>query len=222
MGDAVLELAVSEWLFHHYPDQPEGALSLWRSALVNTQSLGRIGYRYRLGHFLKMGRGEMLSGGRKKISLLANAVEALLGAVYLDGGYPVAYRVVHHLFSDALRNFQPGQWEKDYKSLLQERLQGAGLDRPAYRVTTVSGEPHARLFEMACTVPSSSDPDLPPLSAMGRGPSKRMAEQDAAKNVWTLLAQQHEASEHAEHAQSPASATRTAQQNPTFTSNPTE
>ncbi|MEO5340144.1 MAG: ribonuclease III [Magnetococcus sp. MYC-9] len=187
LGDAVLGLTISDLLFRRYPDQPEGALSHWRSTLVNTHSLARIGHRHRLGRFLHMGRGELLSGGRGKSSLLGNTVEALLGAIYLDGGYPAAYAVIERLFAEVLRGCQPGQWEKDYKSMLQERLQGAGLSLPDYQLVTMEGAPHERVFQIACVV-NLGTPDRPLLSRVGYGRSKRSAEQSAAKAVLVALA----------------------------------
>ncbi len=186
LGDAVLGLAISDWLFRRFPDQPEGALSHWRSALVNTQSLARISHTHQLGRFLHMGRGELLSGGRGKTSLLGNAVEALLGAIYLDGGYTAACEVVQRLFAEVLSDCRPGQWDKDYKSMLQERLQGAGLPLPDYQVITIDGLPHERVFQIACVVDRGmGEPD--PFSCIGFGRSKRNAEQAAAKAVYAAL-----------------------------------
>lgn len=190
LGDAVLELAISDLLFHRYPEQPEGALSHWRSSLVNTQSLGRIGQEHQLGYFLKMGRGEILSGGRRKISLLANAMEATLGAIYLDGGYLQSYRVIQRIFATSLQEFRPGKWQKDYKSKLQEQLQGAGSPLPTYKVVTVSGAPHERTFQISCTVLQAERPDQPPITGIGIGRSKRIAEQLAAKCVLQTLEEQ--------------------------------
>ena len=186
LGDAVLGLAISDLLFRRYPEQPEGALTHWRSALVNTHSLGRIGQTHHLGRFLHMGRGELLSGGRGKRSLLGNTVEALLGAIYLDGGYSAAYVVIQRLFAEVLDACRPGQWEKDYKSMLQEQLQGAGLALPDYPLISMEGAPHERIFQIACVVVrGAQDPE--PISRVGWGRSKRSAEQAAAKAVFTAL-----------------------------------
>ena len=187
LGDAVLELAISDLLFHHYPEQPEGVLSHWRSALVNTRNLSRIGHDHNLGSFLKMGRGEALSGGRHKTSLLGNAIEALLGAIYLDGGYAGAFQVIQRIFIPFLHEFQPGDWEKDYKSLLQERQQGAGLALPDYQVVTVLGMPHEREFQISCRINNGEGKF--PLTSVGIGRSKRMAEQSAAKEILAKLDQ---------------------------------
>ncbi|MEO5362635.1 MAG: ribonuclease III [Magnetococcus sp. DMHC-8] len=189
LGDAVLGLAISDLLFRRHPDQPEGALSHWRSALVNTRSLARIGHACHLGRFLHMGRGELLSGGRDKASLLGNTVEALLGAIYLDGGYPAAYGVIQHLFAGLLDERRPEQWAKDYKSMLQERLQGAGLGLPDYQLVTMEGAPHERVFQIACVV-NRADGACGAISRVGFGRSKRMAEQSAAQAVFMAMYQQ--------------------------------
>ncbi|MBF0460750.1 MAG: ribonuclease III [Magnetococcales bacterium] len=189
LGDAVLGLAISDQLFRRYPEQPEGVLSHWRATLVNTQSLARMAHTHDLGRFLHMGRGELLSGGRGKTSLLGNAVEALLGAIYLDGGYTAAYQVIQHLFADLLHESRPGQWEKDYKSMLQERLQGAGERLPDYSVVAMHGAPHERTFHIACVVDRGLT-EQDPLSRIGSGRSKRSAEQSAAKAVFAALYQE--------------------------------
>ncbi|MBF0400025.1 MAG: ribonuclease III [Magnetococcales bacterium] len=186
LGDAVLGLTISDLLFRRYPEQPEGALTHWRSSLVNTQSLARIALTHHLGRFLHMGRGELLSGGRGKRSLLGNAVEALLGAIYLDGGYRAAYEVIQHLFAGLLEECRPGQWEKDYKSMLQERLQGVGLPLPDYRVVSMEGAPHERIFQIACTVEQGGK-EKAPISRIGFGRSKRTAQQAAAQALFTAL-----------------------------------
>ncbi|MEO5348297.1 MAG: ribonuclease III [Magnetococcus sp. YQC-3] len=203
LGDAVLGLAISDLLFRQYPEQMEGSLSHRRSSLVNIHALARIAHTHHLGEVLHMGRGELLSGGRSKNSLLGNALEAIIGAIYLDGGYQAAYEVVKRLFADALTDCQPGQWEKDYKSLLQERLQGAGLALPDYPVVAMEGAPHERLFQIACVVTDGGVGDAP-LSRVGFGRSKRSAEQSAAKAVYmALYAQETEGQESSWNGQGP-------------------
>ena len=152
LGDAVLALVISDLLFQHYPEQPEGVLSHWRSTLVNTKTLGRIGRAYHLGHFLKMGRGEVLSGGQSKTSLLGNAMEALLGAIYLDGGYAAVYAVIQGIFTPYLHAFRPGQWEKDYKSMLQQYAQSECGVSPSYELLDEKGPDHAKAFEVCANV----------------------------------------------------------------------
>ncbi len=180
LGDAVLDLAISSLLFDRYSQAPEGALSRWRSALVNTRTLSDLGRRLSLGDHLKMGRGEVMSGGRGKTSILGNALEAVVGAVFLDGGFPAARTLIERLYQHRLEGFQGHHWEGDYKSMLQEWLQGKGRSLPIYEVMSVNGPPHERLFEVSCQVA-----EMP--ATRGRGPAKRVAEQAAAREMLSLL-----------------------------------
>lgn len=176
LGDAVLDLAVSSMLYHHFPKASEGILSTWRASLVNTRTLGGVGAELKLGEKLEMGRGEDLSGGRTKLSILGNSVEAVFGAIYLDGGYDAVLRVAEDVLGPRLHKIVEGRWGKDYKTVLQEKLQAFGLPLPEYRVVVVSGSPHERLFEVECSV-SGQEPRF------GSGRSKRLAEQAAAAQV---------------------------------------
>lgn len=180
LGDAVLDLAVSALLYRHFPKAPEGMLSTWRASLVNTRTLGKVGEELSLGDLLEMGKGEDLSGGRKKSSILGNSLEAIFGAIYLDGGYEVVLQATDRLLGARIRTLEEGKWDKDYKTLLQEKLQGSGLPLPEYRVAEVSGPPHDRHFEVECLVGQQ-----PP--GIGTGRSKRSAEQAAAAQVLLAL-----------------------------------
>lgn len=180
LGDAVLDLIISSLLFHRHPQAPEGSLSRWRSALVNTRTLSEIARDLELGGCLRMGRGEAMSGGRGKTSILGNALEAVLGAVHLDGGYDAAHAVAQRLYEVRLAQVREDHLQLDFKSMLQERLQGDGRSLPAYEVTSVSGAPHQRLFEVACRVAGLGPGE-------GRGKSKRVAEQQAARAMMTML-----------------------------------
>ncbi|MBF0098282.1 MAG: ribonuclease III [Magnetococcales bacterium] len=189
LGDAVLELVISDLLFARFPDQPEGQLSHWRSQLVNTHSLAELALQLNLGQLLRLGRGERLSGGAEKSSVLGNALEALLGALYLDGGYAAVFAVAERLFAQALQLCGTPLRQKDYKSLLQEHLQGLGLPLPDYPVLQMDGPAHARIFQVACVVhwPQES---RPPLLHLGSGRSKRSAEQAAAQATYHALQEQ--------------------------------
>ncbi|MBF0110232.1 MAG: ribonuclease III [Magnetococcales bacterium] len=182
LGDAVLDLAVSALLYHHFPKASEGLLSTWRASLVNTRTLGDLGEELLLGDHLRMGKGEDLSGGRKKPSILGNSIEAVFGAIYLDGGYDAVLRVTAEKLGSRIRKLKDGRWDKDYKTLLQEKLQGMGRSLPQYRVVRVSGAPHDRLFQVECFV-KGQEPGI------GTGQSKRMAEQTAAAQVFGTLVQ---------------------------------
>jgi ribonuclease III len=178
LGDAVLDLVVSSLLYHHYPNAAEGDLSHWRSALVNTRSLSILAEEICLGPCLVMGRGEDLSGGREKVSILGNCFEAILGALFLDGGLAVAQNILTNLLSSQVKQLQEVNQHKDYKSLLQEKLQSVGRSLPTYRVTSVEGPPHERLFEVSCLLEDDK------VMGVGSGNTKRHAEQSAAKEVF--------------------------------------
>ncbi|MBF0190036.1 MAG: ribonuclease III [Magnetococcales bacterium] len=183
LGDAVLDLAVSELLYHRFPDSPEGELSHWRASLVNTGALGAMGQELGLGARLRLGRGESLSGGREKPSILGNCIEAILGAVFLDGGWLAVERVAKRLFGARMDRFSPGGECKDFKTALQERLQATGRPLPRYELVELSGAPHERLFWVDCQV------DEARIRGRGQGPSKRRAEQEAARAVMEIMDQ---------------------------------
>ena len=180
LGDAVLSLLISSLLFRRFPQASEGELSHWRSALVNTRSLCEIAQTLVLGSALRLGRGEALSGGREKASILAGGFEATLGAVYLDGGPDAACALVRQLFLPRIALIRPGRLGKDFKSLLQERLQSMGYPLPTYEVSHMSGAPHEREFVITCRVEELC-------SGQGSGLSKRKAEQAAAEAVLTTM-----------------------------------
>ncbi|MBF0379481.1 MAG: ribonuclease III [Magnetococcales bacterium] len=177
LGDAVLELVISAKLYQLYPDAAEGALSHWRSSLVNTRSLSELATKIDIGSCLMMGRGEDLSGGRKKVSILGDCFEAILGALFLDGGLAVVEDLLFRLIGDKIEKLQAVEQYKDYKSLLQEQLQSVGRALPSYQVTAVVGPPHQRVFEVSCLLENDY------VAGVGSGHSKRFAEQLAAKTV---------------------------------------
>ncbi|MPZ51288.1 MAG: ribonuclease III [Acidimicrobiia bacterium] len=172
LGDAVLGLAVTTYLYETYPDLPEGELAKARAAAVDRDSLAEIAKRIDLSSHIRLGRGERSTGGRKKPSILADAMEALLGAVYLDAGYETASRIVLELWTDmiAKRATRPGL--RDYKTRLQETLVAKG-ELPEYLVSG-SGPDHARRFEAELRVGGER-------LGMGSGNSKKEAEQQAAR-----------------------------------------
>ena len=173
LGDAVLELAVSEWIYRRYPDIPEGGLTRIRAEVVCEGGLAKIARKLDLGEGLRLGKGEEKSGGREKPSLLSDALEALLGAVYCDGGFVVACRVVERIFVDLIEQTARSRYGTDYKTCLQERLQASYGRLPEYHLTKVSGPDHARIFSMEVRFDGK-------LLGSGSGPSKKRAEQQAA------------------------------------------
>lgn len=183
LGDAVLGLVVAHRLFAALGDSAEGDLSRMRANLVREESLHRVALQLDLPPLLRLGAGEQRSGGRTRPSILADAVEALLGAVYLDGGYAAADRLVRHLLGEIDASQAGAVAAKDAKTALQEWLQGHKLDLPRYEVLRTLGAEHARTFEVVCRVPGRS------LQTLGRGHSHRKAEQMAAAAMLSKLQQ---------------------------------
>ena len=180
LGDALLGALVAELLFEAHPNASEGELSRLRAQLVNGQALAVIGRELELGDDLKLGPGELKSGGFRRDSILADAFEALVAAVYFDDGYDACRQVVRRLFSPRVAEIKRSS--KDAKTKLQEWLQGRGLPLPTYELTDSYGEDHAKIFDVSCTI---DEPE--PLRVEGRGGSRRAAEQDAAETVLRRL-----------------------------------
>ncbi len=177
LGDAVLSFVVAEMLFRRFPDASEGELSRYRASLVSGEALAPIAASLGLGEQLRLGDGEMKSGGHRRATILADALEAVFGAIYLDQGLDAARRVAERLFNEALTVLPTAAELKDPKTKLQEWLQGRGHALPAYTVLEVSGEPHEQLFRVRCDVPELA------LTATADGSSRRRAEQEAAQRI---------------------------------------
>ena len=180
LGDALLGALVAELLFEAHPHASEGELSRLRAQLVNGQALAVIGRELELGDDLKLGPGELKSGGFRRDSILADAFEALVAAVYFDDGYDACRQVVRRLFTPRVAEIKRSS--KDAKTKLQEWLQGRGLPLPIYELTDSYGEDHAKIFDVSCTI---DEPE--PIRVEGRGGSRRAAEQDAAETVLRRL-----------------------------------
>jgi len=174
LGDAVLDLAVSDLLIRLNPAKPEGVLSKMRAALVNSTVLAQKATALDLGSLLRIGKGEELSGGRSKPSILAGAFEAVLGGIYQDGGYEPAYRVVERYFGADVTGKRLGQ--HDYKTRLQEISQLLFRAPPVYRVISETGPDHEKFFVTEITVGGK-------VLGKGEGRSKKQSEQDAAKKA---------------------------------------
>jgi ribonuclease-3 len=177
LGDAVLSFVVAELLYREFGDAPEGDLSRYRAALVSGEALADVAETLDIGARLRLGPGELRSGGFRRRSILADAFEALLGAVYLDGGVEAARAMVERLWRPRLEALRAAPPPKDPKTRLQEQLQARALGLPAYSVESVSGEPHEQQFAVRCSVGTLG------VSAEGRGSSRRRAEQLAAERV---------------------------------------
>ncbi len=181
MGDALLDFVYSVRLFQEHPDWPEGDMSRIRAQVVCETSLAHVAERIGLGRWLLMGRGEDRNGGRERPSILADAVEAVFGSVYLDGGMEPATKMVLSLMDESYQLAVSGDVDRDWKTKLQEHLQKQGMVSIAYRITNTSGPDHARLF----TVEVSCDRRV---LGQGEGRSKKEAEQAAARQALETLA----------------------------------
>jgi len=177
LGDSLLNCSVATLLYERFPKLPEGDLSRLRAALVNQRSLAEVAVELGLGERLRLGEGELKSGGFRRPSILADAVEALLGAVFLDAGFDATRSAVERLLESRLASAANQPVDKDPKTALQELLQGRGLALPRYSVQKTEGEAHEQTFIVECRVDDLG------LSASGTGHSRRAAEQAAAQDV---------------------------------------
>jgi ribonuclease-3 len=182
VGDAVLNCVVARSLYARFPDVPEGDLSRARASLVNGTTLARVARRLELGAALRLGEGEQKSGGADRTSILADALEALFGAVFVDAGYDAAAGVIDAAYAEILRDADPAVLGKDAKTRLQEWLQGRRVPVPDYVVTATHGEAHAQRFEVECRIPSLN------VVARGSGASRRAGEQAAAAHALAQVA----------------------------------
>ena len=181
LGDGALNFIIAQQLFQRFQALAEGDLSRLRAQLVKEATLCEIAQSLDVGAALKLGEGELKSGGWRRPSILADALEALVGAVYLDGGYAEAEAMVIALFADKLATIDPNVIDKDPKSLLQEHLQGQKLAVPEYKVTQLAGEAHAQLFVVECYIEKLN------IRTAGEGTSRRIAEQQAANYALIAL-----------------------------------
>ena len=181
LGDSVLNFTTAVLLYREHPEADEGDLSRYRATLVSGESLAAVAASLGLGDQLRLGGGELKSGGFRRSSILADALEALFGAVYVDGGIGAASEVIERLFAGRLGQLPEAGELKDPKTRLQEHLQARGLRLPVYAVEEVSGEPHDQWFVASCEVAELE------ARARGEGSSRRRAEQDAAQRVLEQL-----------------------------------
>jgi ribonuclease-3 len=180
LGDSVLNCVVALELYHKFPRLPEGELSRLRAHLVNQQSLAASAQQFALGERLLLGEGEQKSGGARRPSMLADAVEAVVGAAFLDGGFDAARRVVRTLLGEVLDAIDPAVSGKDPKTMLQEYLQARRLALPQYAVVATRGEAHEQQFQVECVIPELN------IRSRGEGASRRSAEQEAARQAYEL------------------------------------
>lgn len=180
LGDAVINLAISNLLMESFPEMKEGDLSKYRASLVSENGLSCIALELELGDYLLLGKGEEQTDGRKKLSILSDALEALIGAIYLDGGFTEALRVTAKLFSSLLESISHGKSVNDFKTDLQEYSQEAFQSTPQYRLEKEAGPDHNKTFYAEVYLKGD-------LMGKGKGKSKKEAEQNAAKEALTCL-----------------------------------
>ncbi|OOC10775.1 MULTISPECIES: ribonuclease III [Thioalkalivibrio] len=186
LGDAVLGLVVADALYERLPDSPEGDLTRLRAALVNRESLAALARETGLEGTLNLGQGERKSGGQRRDSILADAVEALIGLTYREAGFDAARDFTLALYAERLENLPAAETLKDPKTRLQEKLQGRNAELPVYEVLEVSGPDHQRHFTVAVHLPTQG------WGQHGRGSSRRRAEQAAAEAALHRLQQTQE------------------------------
>lgn len=181
LGDGILDCVIAAALYRRFADLPEGDLSRLRANLVRQETLHQLARQLSIGETLRLGEGELKSGGAQRPSILADALEALFGAIYLDAGFDAAAAVVLKLYAPLLDALQPGKVGKDAKTGLQEWLQGRKKALPRYTLVETSGAAHEQSFAVACEL------DDPPLRTLGQGSSRRIAEQNAAELAMRAL-----------------------------------
>jgi ribonuclease-3 len=181
LGDSILNCAVARMLYDAHSQVDEGALSRLRATLVSGETLAQIAAELKLGEHLRLGAGELKSGGYRRASILADALEAILGAIFVDSGFEAAAAAVARIMGPRMAELPAADSLKDPKTRLQEVLQAHGLALPIYTLTAVTGDPHSQSFTVSCEVPVLD------VSAVGEGGSRRRAEQLAAAKLLQLL-----------------------------------
>ncbi|OGT53251.1 MAG: ribonuclease III [Gammaproteobacteria bacterium RIFCSPHIGHO2_12_FULL_42_13] len=181
LGDAVVNFVIAEALYHQFPEATEGELSRWRASLVNRDTLGDLAKQFDLGHYLFLGVGEQKSGGSERHSILSCTMEAVIGAVYLDGGFTTVQECIVEWYGPLLYSLSSAASHKDPKTLLQEYLQSHRMSLPTYKIAETEGEAHQQIFTVACHVNEMET------IAIGKGTSRRRAEQDSAQHMLELL-----------------------------------
>ena len=181
LGDAVLSLAISSLLFERFSGSDEGDLTRVRAHLVREDTLHKVALTFGLPEVLRLSDGEARGGGAQRPSILADALEAVIGATFIDSGFDAARAMVQRMFGDMTVNTDIASWTKDAKTELQEWLQARRLPVPTYRISATRGQAHAQTFEVECSVPALS------LTHTGQGRSRRVAEQEAARRMLDSL-----------------------------------
>lgn len=186
LGDSILNCTIAAQLFERFPHTREGDLSRIRAGLVKQDTLAELAQQLHLGDALRLGEGELKSGGFRRPSILADALEAIFGAIYLDAGFESAFAAISRLYQMLLEGIDPKASAKDAKTALQEYLQSKHLDLPRYKMVGTTGEAHAQTFEVECEVPELF------ITTRGQGASRRIAEQEAARQALPLAEAKHQ------------------------------
>lgn len=181
LGDSILNFTIGKALYDKFPKADEGELSRMRAALVREQTLAVIARQFELGEYLKLGAGELKSGGFRRESILSDCVEAIIAAIYLDKGMEPAMERIYAWYETFLAEITPGEAQKDPKTRLQEFLQGRKLPLPEYEVSDIKGEAHNQTFKVTCKVQGIEE------IFTGQGTSRRKAEQNVAEKVLTQI-----------------------------------
>ncbi len=180
LGDAVLELAVTEYLFTNHPDQPEGILTAWRSALVRTESIGEVATKLKMDELLRVSKGEKLDLARSKLQIMANTFEAFVGSIYLEFDFQTAVQFIQKYLLIRLNGIIDDQSWKDPKSVLQEQVQAQYSVAPVYKLISEEGPDHDKIFKIGVYVDGQKFGE-------GSGHSKQVAQQEAARQAITKL-----------------------------------
>ncbi len=181
LGDSILGFVIAQKLYDTFPTACEGVLSRLRASLVNESSLADLARKLQLGDYLLLGSGELKSGGFRRDSILSDALEAIMGALFKDQGIVACQQWIEELFAEQLQNLTLDNWQKDPKTQLQELMQAKKIELPDYTLITMSGLAHEQTFKVKCTIPLIKD------SVIGTGISRKKAEQSAAERMLELL-----------------------------------
>jgi ribonuclease-3 len=181
LGDSIVNFIIAEVLFHRFPASQEGELSRWRATLINRETLAIMARDFDLGNYLQLGPGELKSGGSQRESILSCAMEAIIGAIYMDSNFETARKCILGWYEPLLQSLTSAASHKDPKTILQEHLQGLRKALPVYTVESVEGEAHQQVFVVSCQITGVTK------KAIGRGTSRRRAEQDAAEQMIGII-----------------------------------
>lgn len=181
LGDSILGFVIAQLLYEQFPEASEGVLSRLRASLVNQSSLAELARKHQLGDYLRLGSGELKSGGFRRDSILSDALEAIMGALFKDQGIAACQQWIEQLFADKLKSLSLDNWQKDPKTQLQELMQAKKMELPEYTLMTMSGLAHEQTFQVKCTIPLIAD------ACIGTGVSRKKAEQAAAEQMLELL-----------------------------------